>query len=1097
MIAEGEDDFLVELLDDFKDVFAADGSTRKLSGDLAYMRLTELRFLLKNARELAAIQLYQSYSRPDTCTADSDNKISVAAVDRKRLQSRLVRLDRLLSAIRSSITESFAGAELQPRILRLCRSYELTEAEVDLFHLIVVVQGSQNSHVLNALIEEDYLRRITGFQRMCGLAEVDIEIFCDAERQHIKEGVVLVDEENGAHFNLRCPRTVVQLLFGRKVPAEDLLKISQTSLEVVMTEESLRLRQSQSSGRRRTRAKPSRVDVEEKREKSPSLLVARPADNNGAQRVDIKELLEVVRKERSGSNGCSSVSKDSVKRKRSLGESEGESDTWVDEEQAVEEADQETQGTGDKLVQPYSQSSQLEYLDDCFQALALMIRANAARLKDDMKKEGTRVSQWEGGGDVKHGKRELQAKLRVLEARVQSRVDATRRFGLPLPRLEVIAERLGLDVFEKKMIVLLMGVTISPVVKTLISTLDKSQYVEDACTVGQALSILCPDFNSQIVARRFFYRSGKLLSNGIVSLYRPRWHQGTGDLTDQRISLDRRVLDFSVGLDTEINELVEGSDLYEPKVELSQVVLPEGQIDTILEQCRAYDTFRKYRNDRGLQEILSYGNGLVIMLCGKSGTGKTMTVNAIAKDLGKKVLLVDFGSLSGRKDGTEADADLRGLFREAHMNNAILFFDECENVFRSRNQGGDRLLNSLLTEIERHEGIVFLATNRPYELDEAMHRRITAVIEYRPPDHAMRTKIWERLLGMTSDPSLMRKINLADDVDVASLAVKFELTGGFIKNAVLSALLSAIARDKLNPVLCQQDLRDGCRLQMRGSLSTKAFEHISAPSEHFQDMCLPKPILAATNSILRFESARSSIYGAWAMGVSQTQRASICLFAGASGSGKRTLCHALAKELGRAVKVLHVAEFITTSISDTMYHLNGNIQDAKLADAVLILDGFENVVVEDSSSEATLRMNLLLTRVLDALHTFPGLVLLVCHIDDVQNLSLKRSLAVKLFNLMRFNIPPHSVRAELWRHLMPKKAPLDGSVNFNELGRRFELNSGSIQSAIAKACAEAVARGEGRLDRCEVRQQDLLLAGEHEIAKVREGNFELVSKLFV
>ena len=37
--------------------------------------------------------------------------------------------------------------------------------------------------------------------------------------------------------------------------------------------------------------------------------------------------------------------------------------------------------------------------------------------------------------------------------------------------------------------------------------------------------------------------------------------------------------------------------------------------------------------------------------------------------------------------------DLRGLFREAQMNNAVLFFDECEVVFRTRNQGGDRLLN--------------------------------------------------------------------------------------------------------------------------------------------------------------------------------------------------------------------------------------------------------------------------------------------------------------------------------------------------------------------------------------------------------------------
>ena len=61
------------------------------------------------------------------------------------------------------------------------------------------------------------------------------------------------------------------------------------------------------------------------------------------------------------------------------------------------------------------------------------------------------------------------------------------------------------------------------------------------------------------------------------------------------------------------------------------------------------------------------------------------------------------------------------------------------------------MLNSLLTEIERHQGLVILATNRPYELDEAMHRRITCVLEYRPPDHTMRQKIWENLLGTTTE----------------------------------------------------------------------------------------------------------------------------------------------------------------------------------------------------------------------------------------------------------------------------------------------------------------------------------------------------------
>jgi SpoVK/Ycf46/Vps4 family AAA+-type ATPase len=75
---------------------------------------------------------------------------------------------------------------------------------------------------------------------------------------------------------------------------------------------------------------------------------------------------------------------------------------------------------------------------------------------------------------------------------------------------------------------------------------------------------------------------------------------------------------------------------------------------------------------------------LVIMLCGASGTGKTMTVNAVAHHLGKRVLLVDFHSLHTASGGSSCDdqsSDLRGLFRDADMNDAIIFFDECEAIF--------------------------------------------------------------------------------------------------------------------------------------------------------------------------------------------------------------------------------------------------------------------------------------------------------------------------------------------------------------------------------------------------------------------------------
>ena len=47
-----------------------------------------------------------------------------------------------------------------------------------------------------------------------------------------------------------------------------------------------------------------------------------------------------------------------------------------------------------------------------------------------------------------------------------------------LPRLEVLAERLHLDAFEKRMILLLIGKTVSPVVKALIDSVDQVNYTK-------------------------------------------------------------------------------------------------------------------------------------------------------------------------------------------------------------------------------------------------------------------------------------------------------------------------------------------------------------------------------------------------------------------------------------------------------------------------------------------------------------------------------------------------------------------------------------------------------------------------------------------
>ena len=53
------------------------------------------------------------------------------------------------------------------------------------------------------------------------------------------------------------------------------------------------------------------------------------------------------------------------------------------------------------------------------------------------------------------------------------------------------------------------------------------------------------------------------------------------------------------------------------------------------------------------------------------------------------------------------------------------------------------------------------------------------------------------------------------------MALRYELTGGFIKNAILSALSIAVSRDGENPLITQADLVKGASLQLRGKLRMK------------------------------------------------------------------------------------------------------------------------------------------------------------------------------------------------------------------------------------------------------------------------------------
>ena len=81
---------------------------------------------------------------------------------------------------------------------------------------------------------------------------------------------------------------------------------------------------------------------------------------------------------------------------------------------------------------------------------------------------------------------------------------------------------------------------------------------------------------------------------------------------------------------------------------------------------------------------------------------------------------------------------LEAIYGELRAHDAVLFFDEFETLFMSRERG-NALMTLLLTEIERCEGVAILATNLPQMIDEALRDRSRRLFEraglpVRPPE---------------------------------------------------------------------------------------------------------------------------------------------------------------------------------------------------------------------------------------------------------------------------------------------------------------------------------------------------------------------------
>lgn len=152
----------------------------------------------------------------------------------------------------------------------------------------------------------------------------------------------------------------------------------------------------------------------------------------------------------------------------------------------------------------------------------------------------------------------------------------------------------------------------------------------------------------------------------------------------------------------------------------------------------------KRETDSGVDLVAGKGEGLVILLHGSPGVGKTSTAECIADYTGKPLLPITSGDLGVRADTVQDILDEN--FQLAEAWDCILLLDEADVFLSSRDRTSlerNALVSVFLRRLEYYTGILFLTTNRVGGIDEAVKSRIRVSLHYPALNLEQALSIWD------------------------------------------------------------------------------------------------------------------------------------------------------------------------------------------------------------------------------------------------------------------------------------------------------------------------------------------------------------------
>ena len=532
-----------------------------------------------------------------------------------------------------------------------------------------------------------------------------------------------------------------------------------------------------------------------------------------------------------------------------------------------------------------------------------------------------------------------------------------------------------------------------------------------------------------MAARAYFAGDAPLIQYRLLLLDPPQPGQETSLLV-REFKLADRVVDFLVGRLSVDDDLADFCRPLEPVAALEEVLLPETTKSHV----------------RGILRQASRGGEWPVMLFhGATGTGKKTLAEALCRDLGWPLLVVELGAVQ-RERHLFPDI-VHKVLREAGLRQAALFLDGY-HVLHSPDEDLHGQRFALHRAVAGFPGPVFLGSETHELRLGELEQQALFRVGFAMPKHDVREILWRRFLPPPDE--------LTDDVDAVELAGKFNLTGGQIRNSVVEAGNRAAVRPDSDGRLSRDDLLIGCRAQLTHQLSTYAdrvARHLT-----WADLVLPDEVTERLKDIVTYYRRRAFVFDVWGFDAKLTRgRGLSVLFSGPPGTGKTMVAGIIAGEREMDLYKIDLSRVVSKYVGETEKNLARIFDEARESHSIILFDEADSLfskrteVKSSIDRYANLEVNFLLQR----MESFEGISLLTTNFEKSIDEAFKRRLNFRI----HFPFPEQDARLRLWKVMMPPEAPLEGDIDYDWLAERYELAGGNIKNAVLRAAFIAADRG--------------------------------------